>query len=186
MVGTDTMTPKSRRGWIFDLLLVALIGAGMSCSSSKVENDASSPSDANDASSPSDANDASSPSDANDASSPSDISDTSTAGDGRADSTDAGGPCALIVGRTFESVNVMECGVGGASGSTSLCAWTIQFRTDGTYNWRHSDIYEQGSYRCEGGALIVQPSNNGAPVTASYNTATGHLTWRGVDYVAAP
>ncbi len=175
MIGIDTMTPRSRRGWIFDLLLIALIGAGASCSSSQVENDGSSPSDASDAStagdasSPSDVNDASNPSDLSDASNPSDVSDASTASDVRADSTDAGGPCALIVGRTFQSVNVMECGVGGASGSVSTCAWTIQFGTNATYYWHHSDILEQGTYRCEGGALIAQP-NNGTPATVPYNT----------------
>jgi hypothetical protein len=111
---------------------------------------------------------------ANDASPPPGDATDTPATDGAASE-----PCATIAGHTFTSVDSMECGL-AADGGINSCPWTVMFSSDGTFRWRYSDIGQQGTYRCEGGALLAQG------VTASYDATTGHLTWEGADYVRQP
>ncbi len=89
--------------------------------------------------------------------------------------------CEQIVGTTFLSVEQLECGLGPEG--PVLCNWQITFEADGDYLWTYSDVGEGGSYVCQGGNFLVF---GGSDVDFDLDTATGILTWDGVEYEAAP
>jgi hypothetical protein len=86
--------------------------------------------------------------------------------------------CEQIVGTTFASVEELECGL-GPDGPVP-CHWQITFEEDGDYLWMYSDVGEGGTYACHGNLVIS------GDVDFAFDTATGILTWDGVEYVAAP
>jgi hypothetical protein len=96
---------------------------------------------------------------------------------------DAGsGACASIAGKTFVSLNTMECGL--TPTGVAMCNWSITFATDGTFSWRHSDVGESGTYTCSGATIT---GNNGisTPRTGMLDPQTNLLTWEGAQYAAS-
>ena len=96
----------------------------------------------------------------------------------------SGGPdaCTLIAGKTFGSVNQMECGL-GANGVVTRCNWRVSF-TDGTYSWSYSDVMEAGSYTCDGATITTTRSvASTTPLLGWLDFQTGQLTWDGATYV---
>lgn len=89
--------------------------------------------------------------------------------------------CEAIVGATFASIEELECGLGPMG--VELCSWTIVFEEDGDYLWQYSDVGQGGTYTCEGGVITV---GNDPMLDASYEPASGILTWDGVEYVVVP
>lgn len=88
--------------------------------------------------------------------------------------------CSAVVGTTFASTEELECGLG--PDGPVLCNWQITFEGDGSYLWQYSDIGQGGTYSCEDGVLT--PDDPG--LAATYDPATGILTWDGVEYLAEP
>jgi hypothetical protein len=111
-----------------------------------------------------------------------------TTSNDRADSS-ADGPdatadsCAAVRGKSFASVNPMECGLG--PNGVVTCHWSVVFHADGTFAWAHSDVSESGTYSCDG-ASITGVRGGGAIIVAHFDDATGTLTWDGAAYVLAP
>ena len=87
----------------------------------------------------------------------------------------------MIDGKTFVSVNQMECGL-GPSGVVN-CNWRVTF-TGGTFSWSHSDVVETGSYTCDGAVISATravPSTT--PLLGRLDPQTGQLTWDGATYL---
>ena len=90
--------------------------------------------------------------------------------------------CAAIDGKTFVSVNQMECGPSPDAGVT-LCNWHITF-TGGAYSWSHSDVVETGSYGCDGPVINATRGIPAAtPLLGRLDSQTGQLTWDGATYL---
>jgi hypothetical protein len=87
------------------------------------------------------------------------------------------GACGLIAGRTFSSVEELECGLG--PNGPELCNWTVAFGLDGAFTWMHSDVGEGGSYACADGEVVVV---DGPMVDVAYDAVNDQLTWDGVVY----
>ena len=87
--------------------------------------------------------------------------------------------CGSIIGRTFYSLEEMECGIDPEG--PVLCNWRIEFDTDGDFLWMHSDVGEGSTYTCEDGMLQANVANG---VEYSFDVETGILTWDGVEYQA--
>ena len=102
--------------------------------------------------------------------------------DTAADIDMAAGACAAIAGKTFVSLNTMECGL--TPTGVAMCNWSITFATDGTFSWRHSDYGEAGTYTCSGATIT---GNNGTSTarTGMLDPQTNLLTWEGAQYAAS-
>jgi hypothetical protein len=92
----------------------------------------------------------------------------------------AGDACAIIANKTYVSVNQMECGLG--PNGVAYCNWNVAFSADGTFDWRHSDVVESGSYTCNG-AAITGTRGSAAPVAGMLDANVDRLTWDGAAYV---
>ena len=90
--------------------------------------------------------------------------------------------CAWIAGKTFVSLNTMECGL--TPTGVAMCNWSITFATDGTFSWRHSDYGESGTYTCSG-ATITGSNGTSTPRTGTLDPQTHLLTWEGAPYAAS-
>jgi len=87
------------------------------------------------------------------------------------------GECGLILGRTFTSLEQLECGLG--PNGPELCNWSVAFALDGTFVWMHSDVGEGGNYGCAAGTISIA---DGPMVDVSYDADADILTWDGVQY----
>lgn len=87
------------------------------------------------------------------------------------------GACGFVLGRTFTSVEELECGLGPKG--PALCNWSVAFAFDGTFMWMHSDVGEGGSYACADGTITI---SDGPMVEAAYDADADTLTWDGVQY----
>lgn len=85
------------------------------------------------------------------------------------------GDCGFVVGRTFTSIEELECGLGPKG--PELCNWSVAFAFDGTFMWMHSDVGEGGSYACADGTITI---TDGPMVDVEVNADI--LTWDGVQY----
>lgn len=85
--------------------------------------------------------------------------------------------CAYIVGKTFRSVDMLECGPG--PNGPVLCNWELKF-TDATFTYSYSDLYDSGPYTCADGVVTAQ--NHGGTV----DSEGGAVTWDEVAFVVAP
>jgi len=97
----------------------------------------------------------------------------------------AGGPdaCALIDGKTFVSVNQMECGL-SQNGGLVYCNWSVRF-SDGTYFWHFSDVAAADHYSCDGATITaIRGGASTTPLLGRVDPQTGQLTWDGATYVA--
>ncbi len=88
--------------------------------------------------------------------------------------------CAEVIGTTFWSIDLLECGLGPVG--VEMCHWSIHFEEDGTFSWMYSDVGDMGTYACVGGVLSI---TSGPMVDVSYDPGTDVLTWDGVDYLPA-
>lgn len=88
------------------------------------------------------------------------------------------GDCGLVAGRTFTSLDQLECGLGPKG--PELCNWTVAFGLDGTFMWMHSDVGEGGTYACAIDAVVT--ITEGPQVAVGYDVDADILTWDGVQY----
>jgi hypothetical protein len=91
------------------------------------------------------------------------------------------GACEALEGRTFSSVNELECGL--TPDGISRCHWQLVFATRDTlaseFAWSYSDLTENGRAECHGQAITATASRK---VTASFDAATQMLVWDGEVY----
>ena len=96
------------------------------------------------------------------------------------------GACFALEGRTFTSVNQLECG--RTPDGVGRCNWTIHFATRDTdasdFAWSYSDVSEHGRAECRGESIVATASNR--TVNGTFDPATQTLSWNGETYVAAP
>jgi len=89
------------------------------------------------------------------------------------------GACVALEGRTFESINELECGL--TPDGVARCHWQISFgirdNTASEFAWSYSDVGETGRVECHGQS-VASPSYVG-----SFDSATQTLTWAGETYV---
>jgi hypothetical protein len=85
--------------------------------------------------------------------------------------------CDAISGRTFASVEELECGI--SPDGVALCHWHLTFNTDGTWSWQHSDYGESGTWDCADG---VVSSTGPSSYSGTYDPLTDTLSWDGHDY----
>ncbi|MGE5186410.1 MAG: hypothetical protein ACM31C_30350 [Acidobacteriota bacterium] len=90
--------------------------------------------------------------------------------------------CPQLEGKTFQSVNQLECGLGPTG--VQSCPWHLYFDANANYEWQHSDVGGSGMVACSGDAITVMPDFG--TLAASYDAATGQLTWDGQIYLAMP
>lgn len=86
--------------------------------------------------------------------------------------------CQSIIGRTFRSVEELECGI--SPDGPALCNWRLAFGFDDSFEWMHSDVGEGGGYSCADGNISTDGSASG-----TYDPGTQILTWDGVDYAVS-
>ena len=91
--------------------------------------------------------------------------------------------CGSIAGKTFVSLNTMECGL--TPTGVAMCNWSITFATDGTFSWRHSDYGESGTYTCSGATITADNGISPPPHTGMLDPQTNLLTWEGAQYAAS-
>ncbi len=110
------------------------------------------------------------------------------------------GACIALEGRTFASVNELECG--RALGGAGRCQWQITFAVrDGSaseFVWQHrsgagspdspltySDVAESGRVECRGETLRGIASRKvSVALGGTFDPATQVLTWAGQTYLA--
>jgi hypothetical protein len=98
------------------------------------------------------------------------------------DAADAGFSCPGVAGRKFGSLSQMECGFG--MNGIVYCTWTIDFNTQGGYQWMHSDTPRSAGYRCEGTQIIDLWTT--PRVAGEYDPQLDRLTWHGAAYAPLP
>ena len=108
-------------------------------------------------------------------------STTDASSSSTSDGSTTGAPdaCALLVGKTFKSVDELECGLGPSG--VELCRWTISF-TEASYQHMYSDVGELGTYTCAGGVIMGKSSGLGEDRAGTIDGATGALVWQAVAY----
>ncbi len=98
------------------------------------------------------------------------------------------GACVALEGRTFTSVDELECLTPDRGGSEDAgrCRWQVSFEVESAresqFTWLHSDVGETGQVTCKGGALTATINNR--RVRGTFDSKTLRLTWAGVSYVA--
>lgn len=79
--------------------------------------------------------------------------------------------CAFLVGRTFVSDMLLECGL-GPDGPVP-CNWKIRFTMTG-YDHQYSDVGETGDYTCQGG--VITGTSGDVQHAGTVDAGTGKLT----------
>lgn len=92
---------------------------------------------------------------------------------GGSDTSAPADACDTIDGKTYTSLEQMECGLGPMG--PVPCNWTITF-TAGDWEWAYSDVIETGTYTCSGNDI------DGGTYGGSLDPTTGILTWEGAEY----
>jgi hypothetical protein len=96
------------------------------------------------------------------------------------------GACTAFEGRTFESVDLHECGL--TPNGASMCRWRLSFEPIDAqrtmFSWQHSDVGENGAVRCTGRQITTDGIGN--VYTGAYDATTRRLTWDGVPYAVTP
>lgn len=96
------------------------------------------------------------------------------------------GACIALEGRTFHSVNDLECGRGPEG--TARCHWTLTFAirdTDASdFAWSFSDVQEAGRAECRGQSIVASGASR--TLSGTFDSATQMLTWAGEVYIATP
>ena len=91
------------------------------------------------------------------------------------------GACIALEGRTFVSINELECG------GASRCHWGLTFATkDATasdFAWNYSDTSEHGRVECRGQGI---KATGGRAMAGTFDPSSQMLLWGGEVYVAAP
>jgi hypothetical protein len=93
------------------------------------------------------------------------------------------GACFALEGRTFASVQQLECGRDG-----NRCHWTLSFATRdpeaSDFAWAYSDVNESGQVECRGQSIVATRASR--TLTGTYDPGTQMLTWNGELYSATP
>jgi len=93
--------------------------------------------------------------------------------------TKKNGACLFVIPSIFSSIEELEVGLGPQG---EVCGnWTIGFTEDG-FQWHHSDVFEQGAYRCQGAE--VNRIDGGE--AGRFDTSTDILMWENVEYLCLP
>lgn len=92
------------------------------------------------------------------------------------------GACAALEGRSFSSVDELECGL--TPDGVARCHWTLAISAldaqRSNFMWRYSDVGESGAIRCTGRHLSTD--GFGATHTGDYDPATRQLVWEQIPY----
>ena len=95
------------------------------------------------------------------------------------------GACIALEGRTFVSMNELDCG--RTSDGLARCHWGLTFATKDAaasdFAWSYSDVSEQGHVECRGQSIKATASRT---VTGTFDPGSQILMWGGEAYVAAP
>lgn len=102
---------------------------------------------------------------------------TSETGD---DTGNEDGNCMFVVGRTFLSVDEMECGLD--PDTVGMCKWQVTFNADMTFSFVFSDVADGGPYTCKAGAIVGTGTID--EYGGSVDANTGVLFWAGAMYLA--
>jgi hypothetical protein len=90
------------------------------------------------------------------------------------------GACIALEGRTFASLNELECGL--TPDGVGRCHWQISFatrdKTASDFAWSHSDVGESGRVECHGETVAA------TTYAGAFDPATQLLTWAGEAYAA--
>lgn len=100
-------------------------------------------------------------------------------GDGTAPAAEVADVCAELRRQgAYVSRVDFECGPPLEGRPAPRCHSRIEF-SEGTYQWRHTDMVFTGTYTCEGFQI------RGDEHHGTFDPETGHLRWEGVEYVPA-
>jgi hypothetical protein len=92
------------------------------------------------------------------------------------------GACTALEGRSFQSIDQHECGL--TPDGVAMCHWRLDVTAldpqRSSFTWRHSDVGESGSIRCDGRQLSTD--GFGPVYTGTYDPEARRLTWVGVTY----
>jgi len=80
---------------------------------------------------------------------------------------------------TYNSVTERECGL--SPDGAARCHWYVSF-TETRFNWRYSDVIENGTFTCAANTVTGQ-GLGGRNIVGQYEPATRTLTWDGVAYM---
>jgi hypothetical protein len=89
-----------------------------------------------------------------------------------------GSTCPELQNTAFQSVDEQVCD--DTVMPPTMCSWTVAFR-NGRYTWTRGSLQEEGDFNCDG-ATVNATTSAGASHSASYDGASGVLTWDGVAY----
>jgi hypothetical protein len=91
----------------------------------------------------------------------------------------AAGTCAQIEGRTFQSIDLRDTGL-GLDGPV-MGYWKVEFNA-GKFRWIHSDVSESGTYTCAGNKITGKGAGGRQTYTGEYFPEQGVLMWMGTKY----
>jgi len=100
------------------------------------------------------------------------------------ESTVEQGACVMLEGRTFSSMNELECGLTPSGPAT--CHWqvTIDIGDTGSseFTWYYSDVGESGMLTCVDNVITATTASQVIPV--GFDPVSQQLEWAGETYVA--
>ena len=83
--------------------------------------------------------------------------------------------CAPFAGKTFVSLALLACDI------TTICHWHVTFSLDGKFSWQHSDLFERGTYDCNGNS-VTGTNAGGSTHTGQWTPLNAELSWMGDPY----
>jgi hypothetical protein len=96
------------------------------------------------------------------------------------------GACIALEGRTFASLQELECG--RTPDGVAQCHWQLVFATRDTtaseFAWSYSDVSEGGRVECLGQRITAFSASR--ILSGTFDSSTQMLNWAGETYVASP
>ena len=94
------------------------------------------------------------------------------------------GACTALEGRTFSSVNELECG--RTPEGVARCRWQLAFdignAASSQFSWTYSDVSDAGQVICSGNTVTAKTGSR--TIRATFDPHTLRLQWAGETYVA--
>lgn len=96
------------------------------------------------------------------------------------------GACVALEGRSFSSVNELECG--RTPDGVALCQWQLAFdigtQTASEWSWSYSDVSESGRATCTDTSITAVAGDR--TLTGMFDPVTQQLIWAGEAYDLTP